>query len=510
MITIIYSTHKDETYNKNFKTKLINSVGVKDVQILEYINKNEYSLAEIYNKGIKESVNNIIVCCHNDIKLENNWGKKLLKDFNDNPDYGIIGKAGSCYFPESGIYWERMQQTMVGQVYHHPQGSNKWLSQYSAKLPFLIPVVTIDGLIISFDKTKIKHLFDESIGRFHFYDHLFCLPNFLDGIKIGVTSSFEITHESVGQPNQEFWDSKEKFIKKWGDKLPLDLKPEKIFVEKINKNKLGPSKKVAVIIPTKSKLNILFNCLESFIENCDSDYFEIFIADTGSSDEEKKEIKNFIQQNQSKTIINLIEYDYYNFAKINNDVVKNHVSDNFELLLFCNNDIKIMNDVISEMSKVFKENKNTGTVGARLYFENNTIQHDGIIMLIKQDPKIGNILGVTHDNLNSYYKYKTNTKEVLGSTGALLMIRKNVFIKCGMFNENYINCFEDVELNLKCVILGFKNYFSGKSVAYHYESSTRNEDPDNLKKLNEDYVNNLVPFVNSNFNKLKDKILYTK
>jgi hypothetical protein len=50
---------------------------------------------------------------------------------------------------------------------------------------------------------------------------------------------------------------------------------------------------------------------------------------------------------------------------------------------------------------------------------------------------------------------------------------------------------------------------SGKSVAYHYESLTRNEDPDNLKKLNEDYIKNLVPFVNKNFDKLKDKILYT-
>jgi len=201
MITIIYSTHKDQEYNKIFKDTISKTIGIKDFQILEYVNMNQYSLAEIYNKGIKESIFNIIVCCHNDIKLENGWGKKLIEDFNNNPDYGIIGKAGSCYFPESGVYWERMNQTMVGQVYHHPAGQNKWLSKYSAKLPFLIPVVTIDGLFISFDKNKIKHTFDETIGKFHFYDHLFCLPNYLDGVKIGVTSSFEITHQSVGQPN---------------------------------------------------------------------------------------------------------------------------------------------------------------------------------------------------------------------------------------------------------------------------------------------------------------------
>ena len=190
MITIIYSTHKDPEYNNKFRQHLLQTIDVKDPQILEYVNNNQFSLSEVYNKGISESIYDIVVCCHNDIKLEKGWGKKLLKDFKENDDYGIIGKAGSCYFSESGVYWEKMGQTMVGQVYHHPEGRKKWVNNYSVKLPYLIPVVTIDGLFISFDKTKLKHRFDETIGKFHFYDHSFCLPNYLEGVKIGVTSSF--------------------------------------------------------------------------------------------------------------------------------------------------------------------------------------------------------------------------------------------------------------------------------------------------------------------------------
>ncbi len=506
-MTIIYSTHKDEKYNSKFKQHLEKTIGINEYEILEFQNNNQYSLSQIYNLGISKSKYDIVVCCHNDIKLENGWGKKLLNDFEKNTDFGIIGKAGSCYFPESGIYWERMNQTMVGQVYHHPPGKNKWLSKYSAKLPFLIPVVTVDGLFISFDKRKIKHQFDESIGKFHFYDHLFCLPNYLDDIKIGVTSSFEITHESVGQPNHEFFESKNKFLEKWGHKLPLDLKPENIFVEPIKPKILKNIKKVAVIIPTKGKLDILFNCIDSFIEYCDSSIYEIFVADTGSSDTEKQTIKEYILSNNEKVTIHLIEYDYYNFAKINNDVVKNHISDKFEFLLFCNNDIKILNNVILEMLSTFKEYKNTGTVGARLHFGNNTIQHDGIIMIDGKKTQMGSTFGVTHKNLTSYYKYTITNKEVVGNTGALLMIRKNTFIKCDMFNENYINCFEDVELNLKCLTLGFTNYFSGKAVAYHYESITRNEDPDKNKRLGQDYTNNLIPFIIKNYNKLKNYII---
>jgi len=95
MITVIYSTHKDEEYNKNFKEHIQKTIGIKEFEILEYKNNNEFSLSQIYNKGILESKNNIIVCCHNDIKLENNWGKRLIKDFEENSDYAIIGKAGS-------------------------------------------------------------------------------------------------------------------------------------------------------------------------------------------------------------------------------------------------------------------------------------------------------------------------------------------------------------------------------------------------------------------------------
>lgn len=498
MISIIYSTHKDSDYNNKFKQHLLQSIDVKNVQILEYINHNEYSLSQIYNKGITESIYDIVVCCHNDIKLEKGWGKKLLNDFSNNPDFGIIGKAGSCYFPESGVYWEKMNQTMVGQVYHHPEGHKKWLNKYSPKLPFLIDVVTIDGLFISFNKTKIKHQFDESFGRFHFYDHGFCIPNYLDGVKLGVTSSFEITHQSVGKPNQEFFESKEKFLEKYGSKLPLDLKPTKIYVPEIKEKSLKNIGKVAVIIPTKGKVEMLYECVHSFYEHCNSELFDVFIADTGSTEEEKEYIREKILGLGN---VRLIEYDYYNFAKINNDVVKNHITNEYEFLLFSNNDIKLLNNVIYGMLNVFKEHKNTGTVGCRLHFEDNTIQHNGIFSIIKN-----NKFEVSHINLRAYYNYTLTTNSVFGNTGGLLMIRKTLFEKCGLFNENYINCFEDVELNIKCITLGYENHNNGELVAYHYESQTRNEDPENIKKLMYDYKNNLLPFVSKNIDKIKKKI----
>ena len=500
MITIIYSTHKDSDYNNKFRQHLLQTVSLNDVQILEYVNHNQYSLSQVYNMGLNESVYDIIVCCHNDIKLEKGWGKKLLEDFSNNPEFGVIGKAGSCYFPESGVYWERLHQTMVGQVYHHPEGQKKFLSRYSPKLPFLVPVVTIDGLFISFNKTKIKHRFDESIGRFHFYDHLFCVPNYLDGVKIGVTSSFEITHQSVGPQNQDFIDAKNRFIEKYGKHLPLDLKPEKIFVPKIKEKPLKNIGKVAIIIPTKGNVEMLTNCIKSFYENCNSNLFNIFIADTGSSDSEKQLIKETVLPLGN---IKLIEYDYYNFAKINNDVVKNHISNDYEFLLFCNNDIKILNNVIYGMLKTFKTIPKVGTVGARLHFEDNTIQHEGIVAFFNQNKR----LILSHIGLRNYFNYSLGINNVIGNTGALLMIRKIVFESCGMFNEGYSTCFEDVELNSKCIIKGYNNYCDSSLVSYHLESQTRNLDSQKQMKEIKDYTDMLYPFMYIHVKELKKFIL---
>ena len=98
-------------------------------------------------------------------------------------------------------------------------------------------------------------------------------------------------------------------------------------------------------------------------------------------------------------------------------------------------------------------------------------------------------------------------KITLGNTGALLMIRKKLFELCGGFNEKYISCFEDVELNLRCILLGYVNITDNQSVAYHYESLTRNLDSKKLEYLTQDYIDNLIPFINENITKLQNHFI---
>lgn len=508
MITIIYSTHKDSAYNAQFKQHLTETCGFDNVQIIEYVNHDEYSLSELYNKGISEAKFDIIVCLHNDIFMKEIWGPKLLTDFTDNPEYGIIGMAGTCNFPESGVYWEGLKKNMAGQVYHRQNDGDIHFSQYSIKMSKPIEVISVDGLFIAFNKTKIKHKFDETSGKFHFYDHSFCLPNYLDGVKIGVTTSFEILHFSVGIPNEQFFIDKEHFVEKYKEYLPLDLKPKSVLVDKIDDNKkIGNIGKIAVIIPTKGKTNLLFDCINSYIEHCGNTIpYEIFIADTGSSENEIFETEKFIEDKKDLVKINLIKYDYYNFAKINNDVVKNHIGSEFQFLVFSNNDIKLLNNVLYGMVSLYKRYTNVGTIGIRMHYGDNTIQHNGMLCGLDSNHKII----FTHLNVGSYYNWREGIFKVFGNTAGLMMITKTNFKKCGYFNEKYDNCFEDVELNARCLLAGLVNYCDSDLVAYHYESVSRSEDPNFLERVDSDYRDNLFPFIFRNLKNLVSKKLIYK
>jgi len=218
MITIGYSTRKS---NPEYKEYLQKTCMFKEVEIIEKVNNGEKPLSQVYNEIIKESSNDIVVLCHDDIEFDTKyWGEKLLKNF-EKSEYGVLGLAGTKFLHESGQWW-KIANTMYGVVNHKHDGK-KWTSVYSKNNDTFEDVVVIDGLFIAFDKRKIKHQFDETINGFHFYDLGFSLPNFLDGVKIGVMFNIKVTHLSVGQTNQQWEENRIIFSEKYKESLPIDI-----------------------------------------------------------------------------------------------------------------------------------------------------------------------------------------------------------------------------------------------------------------------------------------------
>ena len=229
MITVGYSTRNSKP---EFQEYIQKTCMYKKIQIIEKVNNGDKSLAQVYNEIIKESENDIIVFCHDDIEFDTkNWGEKLLKLFQKNPDYGIIGVAGTTDMID-GRWWT-LKQSMTGIVSHKHEGK-KWTNTYSEDQGNkLKEVVVLDGLFFCVDKTKIKKSFDEEFEGFHFYEIPFCFSNHIEGVKLGVTTQIRITHMSIGVTNEQWEKNKIKFEEKYGSKLPVRLTNNKTLEEKL-------------------------------------------------------------------------------------------------------------------------------------------------------------------------------------------------------------------------------------------------------------------------------------
>jgi hypothetical protein len=182
-------------------------------------------LSEIYNTMLKEdkTENDIIVFIHDDIEfLRKGWGGEILRLFNENEDYGIIGIAGSAQFDANATWWQ--YEKKFGQVLHRHEGKS-WLTAFSPLLDKdLQEVCVIDGLFMAVHRKRITKGFDET-KKFDFYDVSLCLDNFLDGkTKIGVTTNIRVAHNSIGQMRPEWYTAREEVNKKYGDKYPIEVK----------------------------------------------------------------------------------------------------------------------------------------------------------------------------------------------------------------------------------------------------------------------------------------------
>ncbi len=517
-ISVVYSSHLGEIDDQKFENMLNETSGlsIDQLEILRFENFNQFSLTEVYNIGMKESKYPIVLFIHNDTRfVKEGWGTVLLDKFNTS-DYGILGLAGTNKImkDQQGRRFSDGEYTYAGFVYH-PDGlggmEEAWQSN---KLSFIVPAVAIDGVFMAVAKERTVMGFDEDFKSFHFYDISFCIRNYEEGVKIGIISDFSIAlyHNSKGDFGAEWNKNRLLFISKYKDSYSVPILMD-IPANRFEIENFPEQNRIHVIIPTKNKIDLLFQCLESIFEKTVYPYFDVWIADTGSNIESKELMNERVDELNERckkkygtltemgfNYFNLIEFDYYHYSKVNNEVVKMLESSRFvkktDFLLFCNNDIQLLNDCISGCICTYYNHNDLkiGTIGIRLHFGDNLVQHCGMEFL-----KSNNYVYITHKHYKSAYRYITNTERCIGNTGAFMFTPYRVFKDSGMFNEKYIEVYQDVEYNLTCIVKGYTNLFAGNLVAYHYESQTRNDDANKNYNSNNDSRNTFFPFVIRNY-----------
>lgn len=430
MITIGYSTRE---HNLEYQNHLKKMFGNPKIQIIEKVNNGEKSLTQVYNEILDESTFNIVVFLHDDLIIETkSLAEKINRMFVKNPEYGIIGIAGTTDLVD-GRWWT-IKESMTGIVSHTSNGKT-WVSKYSEDQGNKIKdVVVVDGLFFAVNKEKIKQRFDEDFDGFHFYDVSFCLLNYLKDVKIGVTTQFKITHKSVGMVNDQWNINKLQFEDKFKDNLPIRLTNNKTFEERLefNPDTIGVG---MVTYNAEERIKQSAFTIPKWIKN-----FVIVNDGTPYSVDSYPENAHIIQHNINKSV----------------GMAKNSAI-NYLMNLGCEHIFLIEDDILIKNENVFKEYiRHSAISGIKhlnfaLHGPANKKDSQGFSDLSERKDVD------TEPNPRAIIPYEDGIKIYLypNSVGAFSYYHRSVIEKVGTFDPYFKNAWEHVDHTFQVIKNGF-------------------------------------------------------
>ena len=213
---------------------------------------------------------------------------------------------------------------------------------------------------------------------------------------------------------------------------------------------------VSIIIPTKNNQKILRRCIRSLEENTTYKNWEIIIIDNNSTE---KLTKSYYESLPYR----IISYNEpFNFSKMNNLAVKHAKGD---LILFLNDDTKIISpNSLEEMVSLCCQ-KDVGAVGAKLVYSDDTIQHAGISFL-KSGAGFHPFQRI-NEKKGGYHNIMNVVRECSAVTGACLLTKKEIFERVNQFDENFDLYYGDADLCLKIIESGYHVLYTPHAKLLH-------------------------------------------
>ena len=237
---------------------------------------------------------------------------------------------------------------------------------------------------------------------------------------------------------------------------------------------------VSVIIPNKDHRADLDLCLTSLLDKGTYRNLEVIVVENNSTEPETFDYYEELQEKRKNVRVVTWKREF-NFSAINNYGV---TFAHGEYLLLLNNDVEVIEpDVIREMLG-YARRDDVGIVGARLLYQDDTIQHAGVVI------GFGGIAGHTfiglHQAENSYFHRAMCAQDYSAVTAACMMSKRSLFDQVGGFREELAVAFNDIDYCLKIRSLGKKVVYNPYALLYHYESKSRGleDTPEKVERFN--------------------------
>lgn len=253
----------------------------------------------------------------------------------------------------------------------------------------------------------------------------------------------------------------------YGEGKATALETEDLFVYDVRYH-YDVMPKVSVIIPTKDHVDLLKQDIDSIEELTTYKDYEIIVLDNNSEKEESFKYFEEVQKQYSNVTVHKAAFEF-NWSKLNNYGMTLAKGD---VYVFMNNDMKLITPDWLERLAEKAMRDDVGIVGGLLLYEDDTIQHAGVVVGIRG--WADHIYkGMKPVHYGSPYVSPMVTRNVTACTGALMAISKKVIERIGGFDEDFIICGSDIEICIRAYLRGYVNIYDPHIKLYHYESKSR-------------------------------------
>jgi len=227
---------------------------------------------------------------------------------------------------------------------------------------------------------------------------------------------------------------------------------------------------VSIVIPSAGRdalirgkrTDLLANCVSSIRQHTEYKNYEIIVVD---NDDLRPETRKMVDSCGCEV---LHFREPFNVArKMNLGAQRAHG----EYLLFLNDDIELIDASWLGQMLQLGQRHGVGAVGAKLLFEDNTLQHVGVTFDDAGLPD--HILRGHPADHPGYFFSNVSTRNYLAVTGACMMTRKEIFERVGGFNEAFAVNYNDIDYCLRVYTAGYRTVLAPRARLYHFESRTR-------------------------------------
>lgn len=236
---------------------------------------------------------------------------------------------------------------------------------------------------------------------------------------------------------------------------------------------------VSIVIPNYEHEDVLKTCIDSLYNVNTYKNFEIIIVENNSKKKSTFDYYEQVQFEHENVKVVTWEGTEFNFSAINNFGAKFAKG---QYLLFLNNDTKVIApEAIREMVGTCSR-KNVGIVGAKLLYQDNTIQHAGVVIGFMGYARhiMNDIEGLKDPGYMMRAQVNCDYSAV---TAACMMTKKSLFEELDGFDESFKVACNDIDYCLRVEERNCLVVFNSFAKFYHFESKSRGYE-NSLEKVN--------------------------